>query len=75
MSEFHGSCESLEQRLQEAERDKTRWMPVGDVILDNLHEQLTVCKVHVWWLAADICRVSVAAIIMCTYISEFLLIF
>ena len=45
MEEFYGTCDALTERVQEAERDKSKWLPIGDIIVENLHEQLTYCKV------------------------------
>ena len=45
MSEFHSTSDSLQGRLEGAERDVSQWENVDDIILENLHEHITVCKV------------------------------
>ena len=45
MSEFHSTADSLQGRLEGAERDVSQWENVDDIILENLHEHITVCKV------------------------------
>ena len=45
MSEFHSTADSLQGRLEGAEREVSQWENVDDIILENLHEHITVCKV------------------------------
>ena len=45
MSDFHSTADSLQARLEGAERDVSQWENVDDIILENLHEHITVCKV------------------------------
>ncbi len=45
MISFHGGMEELHGCLLEVERDKTRWQPVGDVMLESLQDEIDQCKV------------------------------
>ena len=53
---FHAAMDDLHGRLQDVEKEKSRWQPVGDIIVDNLQEEIDLTKVRVgyqslhWWV-------------------------
>ena len=42
---FHEAMDELEQRLLKAEQEKSKWLPVGDIIIENLQDEVAICKV------------------------------
>ena len=44
---FHAAMDDLHGRLQDVEKEKSRWQPVGDIIVDNLQEEIDLTKVRV----------------------------
>ncbi len=50
MQIFHKLLEDVHHRLLEVEREKARWQPVPDVMLDSLQDEIDTCKVVNWFL-------------------------
>ena len=46
MSELMDSLDELQQRLTDIEREKSKWPPVADVIVENLPDEIDTCKVN-----------------------------
>lgn len=45
MVAFHELIDRLQSRLTEQEREKSRWPPVGDVMLEALQDEIDTTKV------------------------------
>lgn len=42
---FHDAMDDMQQLLTEAEREKAKWQPVGDVLLEALQTEIDKVKV------------------------------
>lgn len=45
MTVFHEAMDYLDEQLQESEDEKSKWKPVGDVIIENLQDEIDLTKV------------------------------
>lgn len=45
MTVFHEAMDYLNEQLQESEDEKFKWQHVGDVIIENLQEEIDLTKV------------------------------
>lgn len=48
LMELQDTADQLELKLQQAEIEKKSWDPVGDLLIDNLNDQIEMVKVSVW---------------------------
>ncbi len=46
MQIFHKLLEDVHHKLLEVEREKARWQPVPDVVLESLQDEIDTCKVR-----------------------------
>ena len=46
MQIFHKLLEDIHHKLLEVEREKARWQPVPDVVLELLQDEIDTCKVR-----------------------------
>ena len=46
MQIFHKLLEDIHHKLLEVEREKARWQPVPDVVLESLQDEIDTCKVR-----------------------------
>lgn len=44
MTVFHEAMDYLDEQLQESEDEKSKWKPVGDVIIENLQDEIDLTK-------------------------------
>ena len=47
MTYFQDSTEDLNDGLTKAEAEKSRWQPVGDILIENLQKEIDKTKVCV----------------------------
>ena len=45
MTAFHTGLEEINSHLNDLEKEKARWPPVGDVMLDALQDEIETCRV------------------------------
>ena len=48
MTVFHEAMDYLDEQLQESEDEKSKWKPVGDVIIENLQDEIDLTKVKIF---------------------------
>jgi len=44
---FHNALDDLQQRLNDAEREKSKWQLVDDLLVENLAAEVDHCKVSI----------------------------
>jgi hypothetical protein len=56
MALFHNALDELQQRLNDAEREKSKWQLVDDLLVENLPDEVDHCKVSIFTDVAVISR-------------------
>ena len=66
---FHAGLDDMQQLLTEAEREKAKWQPVGDVLLEALQTEIDKVKVGGVTLLDS---VSVSSLFYCLSFSRYI---